>query len=589
MKRTISLLLVLILATICILFGHSVPISFSTPFAYFWQDALIAGLFGVVDSGVTRISKSNASVFKWSQTAIWIIYSFIVLYTAINVPVALVLSTVLTWPLLRAAGGPLTDSIALYLNFHNVGLILLIIGVAVVLPLLFRRSQRGPQIVTAFLIAVLLLAGPSCTKQIDTSGMHRNAILTLILTAFPSSPVKSTVADWHAGSFETQPAEDLSYLRGIAAGRNVVLVSLESTAARYLKEYGATEDPTPNLTRISSQAILFENAYAAYPESIKGLFSVICSTYPAINTDPEIYEQIRTPSLAALLASDGYRTGLFHSGRFAYLGMESVIRNRGYDTLEDAGDIGGDYNSSFGIDDPSTVRRLLSWVDGLPKDQRFFITYLPIAGHHPYATPGRGPFPDTEETNRYRNALHYGDAALGELVRGFEQRGLDKNTLWVFYGDHGEGFNQHEGNVGHTLYLYDENVHVPLLIVVPDAVRQQIRIRRPASLVDITPTILDLLNLPAPVAYQGRSLIADNDRNPIPLFMTDYSLHLVGLRDERWKFIHDLDSGRSKLFDLSKDFHESDDLSSEFPERVSAYRDYLSSWCGSQSERIRGH
>src|SRR5439155_23461646 len=98
--------------------------------------------------------------------------------------------------------------------------------------------------------------------------------------------------------------------------------------------------------------------------------------------------------------------------------MAAVIRNRGFDTLADAGDIGGNRNSSFGVDEPSTVARILEWIDALPSGQRFFVTYLPIAGHHPYETPEPGPFPDGDAFGRYRNALHHGDMPLGTLIDG---------------------------------------------------------------------------------------------------------------------------------------------------------------------------
>jgi hypothetical protein len=78
---------------------------------------------------------------------------------------------------------------------------------------------------------------------------------------------------------------------------------------------------------------LFENAYSVYPESIKGLFSVLCSRYPAFDTRAEDYARIRTPSIAEVLAGDGCRTALFHSGRFMYLGMNAVIQRRGFETL----------------------------------------------------------------------------------------------------------------------------------------------------------------------------------------------------------------------------------------------------------------
>src|SRR5439155_21893280 len=136
-------------------------------------------------------------------------------------------------------------------------------------------------------------------------------------------------------------------------------------------------------------------------------------------------------SVANVLGEVGYRTGLFHSGRFAYLDMESIVRNRGYEMLEDAGDIGGDHESSFGVDEPATVTRMLAWIDSIPRRQRFFLTYLPIAGHHPYETPEHGPFPEPDEIGRYRNALHYGDQSLGALVEGLRVRGLSDNTLWI--------------------------------------------------------------------------------------------------------------------------------------------------------------
>jgi len=108
--------------------------------------------------------------------------------------------------------------------------------------------------------------------------------------------------------------EDLSRWRGRAAGRNVVLVLLESAGARYLEPYGASRDPMPNLSELARTSIIFDSAYAVYPESIKELFSVLCSRYPAMDTASEKYSWITTPSIAAVLRGSGYRTALFHSG-----------------------------------------------------------------------------------------------------------------------------------------------------------------------------------------------------------------------------------------------------------------------------------
>jgi arylsulfatase A-like enzyme len=362
------------------------------------------------------------------------------------------------------------------------------------------------------------------------------------------------------------------------------MIHLESTGARYLQPYGAAEDPMPNLTRLCRQGILFENAYTTYPETIKSFFAAHCATLPALDTEPEAYKHVRTPALAEILAEAGYRCGLFHSGRFGYLGMEAVIRDRGFDTLEDAGAIGGQRDSSFGIDEESTVRRILGWIDALPAGRRFFLTYLPIAGHHPYATPGDGPFSGNEEIDHYRNALHYADAAVGQFMDGLRRRGLFDNTLFVIFGDHGEAFGQHEGNLGHVLFLHEENVRVPYLIVAPGITHEPVRVGRVASLVDTAPTVLDLLGLPPPAGWQGVSLL--DPRARLALFCTDYSLAFVGLRDGRWKLIDELDSSNSQLFDLAKDPDEKVDVAQDHPELVKAYREHLRAWCAAQKSRI---
>src|SRR5262249_33922142 len=151
-----------------------------------------------------------------------------------------------------------------------------------------------------------------------------------------------------------------------------------------------------------------------------------------------------------------------------------ALHNRGFDTLEDAGHIGGNHESSFGIDEESTLCRMLAWIDARPRGQRFYISYLPIAGHHPYDTPTVGPFPEGQIIGRYRNALNYMDKILGELVQGLRDRDLLRHTLIVVLGDHGEAFAQHPGNIGHSFFLFEENVHVPYVIALPGITRETV-------------------------------------------------------------------------------------------------------------------
>jgi glucan phosphoethanolaminetransferase (alkaline phosphatase superfamily) len=575
--KATSLLGVLVLAKLLVLAGRDIPLSPWTPWAYLWQDVLVALLFGALDFASRR-----------SPWLGWTAYALLALYTAVNVPVACTLATPLTWPLLRATRGTLADSITHHVTAANLVRLAVVLAAAAALPFVLKRllPLLSMRVRAALVVAaiVCLPLGPMAAARVPTLGLDRNVLAVLVTTALPRISALDVAGDWRLSPFGNPRGEDLSRYRGMAAGRNVVIIHLESTGARYLRPYGASEDPMPNLTRLAEQAVLFEHAYTVYPETIKSFFGVQCSLFPAMDTPPEAYGRDFGPALATVLGQHGYHTGLFHSGRFMYLGMDAAIRNRGYDTLDDAGAIGGDHDSSFGIDEPSAVRRILRWVDDLPPGERFLVSYLPIAGHHPYHTPQRGPFPEQEDTDRYRNALHYADAALGQLWEGLRSRGLEQQTLLVITGDHGEAFGQHDGNYGHTLFLYEENVRVPYLIVAPGLTRQAERVARVASLIDTAPTVLDLLGVPAPGGYQGRSLL--EAQTNLALFCTDYSLGLLGLRDGRWKLIHELESGRSRLYDLEEDPGEQRDVAGLDPERAAAYREHLLRWAAAQKYRI---
>jgi glucan phosphoethanolaminetransferase (alkaline phosphatase superfamily) len=574
--RSASLLLVFVLAKLVIVWGHAAPVTGWSLLAYVWQDVMVALVFGAFDIALQRI--------RGATRIVWAIYWAIAIYTAINIPVGRVVSTPLTRPMLRAARGPLADSMLVYLTATNILLVVSVLAAAAGLPWLMRRMPRQfARLAVVCAIAVVLL-GPMASSRAETRGMDRNVVTALIGTGLPHVAAGDGASEWRESRFEVDGTGDLLRFAGTAQGLNLVMVSLESTAAQYLSLYGGEYEVMPNLSALARRSLVFENAYAVYPESIKGLFSVLCSTYPAFDSRPEEYANLECRSVASVLGDAGYRTAMFHSGRFGYLGMESIIRHRGYQTLEDAGDIAGSHNSSFGVDEPATVARMLAWIDALPRGQHFFLTYLPIAGHHPYATPEPGPFAGTAEIDQYRNALDYGDASLGALIEGLRARGLEENTVWVIYGDHGEAFRQHEGNYGHTFFLYDENIHVPFLIAAPGLLRGQERVRKVVSLVDTAPTILDLMGIAPPKNYQGRTMLDAAPR--MALFFADYSLGLLGLRDGRWKFVYEIGSGRAQLFDMQRDPREMSDVSAREAARASWYGHVVRGWCNAQKSYI---
>jgi arylsulfatase A-like enzyme len=156
--------------------------------------------------------------------------------------------------------------------------------------------------------------------------------------------------------------------------------------------------------------------------------------------------------------------------------------------------------------------------------------------------------------------------------------------LFVVFGDHGEAFGQHPANFAHTLFIYEENVRVPMVIAAPGAISGVTRVPRLASVVDIAPTIAALVDLPTSGPFDGTSLLEPGAR--MSLFFTDYSLGWLGLADGCWKYLHEIESNRSRLFDVCSDPDENVDLSAGHQDRVRAYSDRVRQWAAAIKNRF---
>jgi phosphoglycerol transferase MdoB-like AlkP superfamily enzyme len=545
-----SLFLVLVLAKLLV-------IGFASPWL-FVQDAVVAAVFAAAELALRR------------RLSIWMPYAVAVAWIAINVPVALVLGSWLTWPMLHAAGGPLSDSIRYYLTPVNLLPLAVVIGAGAALPLVMRRKASAG-IIAAVMVAAVCGA---TAKARSTEGFDRNAITVL----FPSGAAGGGVANHSAlresaianPQVQTNPLirtnplihTNLEDLRSSAKGMNVVVVILESTAAQYLGLYGAADDPMPNLSSLAANSVVFDAAYAVYPESVKGLYATLCARRPRMGAPLSASLDDPCVPLPKSLGAAGYRTALFHSGRFGYLGMDELVKRSGFDVAEDAGAIGGVVRSSFGVDEASTARRMIDWIRKADDARPFFAMYMPAAGHHPYASAIRGPFRGEAEFDHYRNALHETDLAIAQLVSALHTPTIINPTILIVIGDHGEAFGQHGGNAGHTLAVWEENVHVPMVVSIPGVTRGQMRVQSPASVLDVAPTLLDLIGAAPRVDADGISLLTT--RALMAPFFADYSLNWMGVRDGCWKLLCEKNDERTLLFNVCRDPAEASDVARDF-------------------------
>ncbi|MFO0744206.1 MAG: sulfatase-like hydrolase/transferase [Myxococcota bacterium] len=560
--------------------GVAPPASALVPFVLLWQDALLVLGLLLADFGLASWLGGRPRAATFSGRTFWVLGALVTLWAAFNVPVARYLSTPLTADMLAAVDTKLSDSVLGYLTFGNI-----VGGLAPLAAFaLVARLARPYRLPTAlYALGVTAIIGLLASGKTPLLGVHRNAVLALIASAMPEAPLApASQADLHLE--DAGPSLDLRDLAGRAEGKSVIVVALESTGARYLPAWRLPDDederdPMPNLGRLMAHGVLFDRIWTTYPESIKGYFAALCSQWPLPRAKARRHAASvhRASCLPRALQGRGYATGLFHSGWFAYLGMADVIADRGFDVMLDAGDIGGEARTSFGTDDRETVRKALAWIDGLPAGKPFFLDYLPIAGHHPYRAPGdaKRPFVEVSEEDAYLNDLAVGDAALGELMAGIADRHLADDVVWIIYGDHGEAFQQHPGNFAHTLFVYEENLHVPLALVLPGMSGAQRRAPQRGTLADLAPTLLALLGMPPDPLMAGRSLL--EPRSPPAVAFTDQRSLEVAVGHGDWKAILE-DGDRLELYDLGTDPAEQKDKSLDEPERAARYRRFLTAW-----------
>ncbi len=519
--------------------------------ALLWEDLGFAALWTLLALLLSR----------WPRCSLGLTW-LAVTYSALNVPIARTFGTPLTWLMVGASGGALSDSIVQYLTAANVIAMAapLIVGAIALKVPRSRGVTRG----LVFAAACLAIAGAALPRPVSMRGLHRNAISALVKTRFRTATHPGAAAVASEGP-------RLEIAAGGARGFNVLWVVLESTGAKHLKPWGAAIDPMPNLSALAQRGLVFSAASAVYPESIKGLYASLCSRAPFPHQRARVLATGNAPcdSLSEILKAQGYRTVLVHSGWFAYLDMDSVVEKRGFDVLLDAGGLDAAQRTSFGCDEPSAVKRVLAEIDATPGP--FFAMYLNIAGHHPYRAPGPEPRPEPfgtgDDRARYHNDLALADASLGTLIDGLRTRGLLEKTVIVVTGDHGEAFGEHEGNVLHTQAVYEENLHVPLLISAPTVVPAGATARITSTL-DVAPTILSLLGLPIPVSMTGQNALGG--KPGLAEAFTDHGVWAASVREDRWKLIHDYESETDQLFDLQNDPNETIDLEKQHPARVQA-------------------
>lgn len=297
-----------------------------------------------------------------------------------------------------------------------------------------------------------------------------------------------------------------------ASKPNLVLITLSSTRADRMGFLGAKGALTPNLDRLAGESIVFEHAYAQAPGSVVSHATILSGAYPQSTGISDIGGMLSSslPDLPELLKSQGYRTAAFVGcvDLDPWNGLAQGF-DRGFPTY-DAGvrppsvGTGASAVQAKRISAANSVQRssptqrrpdqvvtsAAAWL--IRNTQAPFFLWIQIDPHSTAAS--------------YDAGIAAADTAIGKLLATLHQQKLDATTAVVVAASQGESLGAH-GEETHGIFLYDETIHIPLVVRLPEAHPAAKRVAAKVRLVDIAPTLLEIAAIPVPSQMQGQSLL----------------------------------------------------------------------------------
>ncbi|MEE8411962.1 MAG: sulfatase-like hydrolase/transferase [Acidobacteriota bacterium] len=350
--------------------------------------------------------------------------------------------------------------------------------------------------------------------------------------------------------------------RGRAAGSNVLLISVDTLRADHVGCYGDADARTPNIDALARSGVRFDQVVCATPITLPSHSTLMTGLDPPahgvrLNGTFRLSDDHQT--LAEVLQSSGYATAAV-IGAFvldAHYGL-----GQGFDHYEDdlpARAAGRDGRRFSERSADRVTDAAVAWLESHLASTQMKPFLLWVHYYDPHI-PYQPPEPHAAEFagRPYDGEIAFADAEIGRLIGFLHDRDLLDDTLIVFAGDHGEGLGDH-GEETHQDLLYDSTMRVPLIFSSARLFgRGGAVLDRVAGLVDVFPTLLDLLGVDYDAgALDGRNIMttpADADR-------AIYIESLAAYLDYGWAAQHGLRRVHDKLilgsdpeyFDLRED------------------------------------
>ena len=415
-----------------------------------------------------------------------------------------------------------------------------------------KRKTAGPKSVSG--------GGPKRSALQPTTGGGRLIIIVLVIVAAGIG-----WATWYTLSAAAKPGP-------------IILISIDTLRADHLPIYGYTKVQTPNIDALAADGVVFNHAYSHVPETLPSHTTILSGELPYEHGVRDNVGFTVKPGqwfIQRALHDHGWPTGGFVS---AYVLRKATGIGQGFDLYDSdlpptSGELGVGAVQRPG---PETLAAALKWLNARDARKPFFLFVHFYEPHKPYEPPARYSM-----YLPYDGEIAYADELVGRLLDRLRQMKLYDRSTIVLLSDHGEGLGDH-GEDEHGLFLYQETVHVPLIVKL--AGRHLItRVDAPVQHIDVVPTLLDVAGIGRPDMLHGRSLmpvLTGTGTLPATGIYAEalYSRYHFGwselhsLTDERYSYIR---APRDELYDLQNDPHEAASLVSARPSVHQAMRGAL--------------
>lgn len=435
---------------------------------------------------------------------------------------------------------------------------------------------------------LFLLLGGHARLRLDVGG---GTLVALLGAAFLAVGFLSGGALARKGGVPRAPFGPTSFAAASSSAPatrrpNIVLISIDSLRADHLGCYGWKHDTSPNIDRLASRGVRFASAWSTTSWTLPSHVSMLTGRsllgHGVLESGDAIPPSV--PLLAEQLKSLGYRTAAFVSAPYL---SSAYGFSRGFDLYDDRTvSFASHRDSHRGTTSPVLNRAVEEWLrrEGASREPPFFLFVHYWDVHYDYSPPApfdrmfdpdypgsvtaedfvRNPLINRNMPRRdlehvialYDGEIRFTDKYVGRLLDLLEKLQLDSDTMVILTADHGDEFFEH-GNKSHQRTLYEEVLHVPLIVSWRGVIEGGRIVESPVSIMDIVPTVLSVVGLAGAVGSEGQDLFGSSGQANRIIGAELYrksSLNLqVALRLGRYKLVQSLNYPRLEIFDLASD------------------------------------